>query len=117
MYCFAVSLLVDFVGVSDLKELVVTAEQSQFPECDLLQLLKSTLAEAERCASVAVQLVSRKHRTRHNLPTSLVQAPKLGLEELQAFGQQLESLPCVIREADLVQVSPRTSILCSTHFE
>lgn len=94
-----------FIGVFDLKELVVTAEQSQFPDCDLLQLLKSTLAEAERCASVALQLVSRKHRTRHNLPASLVQGPKLGLDELQAFGQQLASLPCIIREADLVQVS------------
>lgn len=92
------------IGVSDLKDLVTTAEQSQFPDCDLLQLLKSTLAEAERCASVALQLVSRKHRTRQNLPTSLVHGPKLGLDELQAFNQQLESLPCLIREAELVQV-------------
>lgn len=91
--------------MAELKDLVVTAEQSQFPDCDLLQLLKSTLAEAERCASVALQLVSRKHRTRHNLPTSVVHVPKLSLDELQAFRQQLEGLPCVIREADLVQVS------------
>lgn len=53
-----------FTDVSELKELVNTAEQSQFPDCDLFQQLKAAVTEAERCASVAVQLVSRKHRTR-----------------------------------------------------
>lgn len=52
--------------VSELKDLVNTAEQSQFPDCDLFQQLKAAVAEAERCASVALQLVSRKHRTRYN---------------------------------------------------
>ena len=52
--------------VSELKDLVSTAEQSQFPDCDLFQQLKAAVAEAERCASVALQLVSRKHRTRYN---------------------------------------------------
>ena len=62
--------------VSELKDLVNTAEQSQFPDCDLFQQLKAAVAEAERCASVALQLVSRKHRTRSvsythlTLPTS-----------------------------------------------
>lgn len=52
--------------VLELKDLVSTAEQSQFPDCDLFQQLKAAVAEAERCASVALQLVSRKHRTRYN---------------------------------------------------
>ncbi|XP_048582625.1 lysine-specific demethylase 5A isoform X2 [Nematostella vectensis] len=91
------------VSVAELKELVTTAEQSQFPECDLLTLLKGAVSEAERCASVALQLVSRKHRTRHNLPATHTPVAKLSLEELQAFMQQLQGLPCVIREADLVQ--------------
>lgn len=52
--------------VSELKDLVSTAEQSQFPDCDLFQQLKAAVTEAERCASVALQLVSRKHRTRYN---------------------------------------------------
>lgn len=55
-----------FTDVSELKDLVNTAEQSQFPDCDLFQQLKAAVAEAERCASVALQLVSRKHRTRYS---------------------------------------------------
>lgn len=51
-------------ALSALKELVSTADQSQFPDCDLLQELKSAVAEAERCGSVATQLVTKKHRTR-----------------------------------------------------
>ena len=58
--------LILFVDVSELKDLVNTAEQSQFPDCDLFQQLKAAVAEAERCASVALQLVSRKHRTRYS---------------------------------------------------
>ena len=51
--------------VAELKELVTTAEQSQFPDCDFLQQLKAAVTEAERCANVAIQLVNRKHRTRY----------------------------------------------------
>ena len=32
-------------------------------------------------------------------------ATRLSLDELQGFMQQLQNLPCVVREADLVQVS------------
>lgn len=34
-----------------------------------------------------------------------VAATRLSLDELQGFMQQLQNLPCVVREADLVQVS------------
>ena len=59
-----------FADVCELKELVGTAEQSQFPDCDLLQQLKAAVTEAERCANVAIQLVNRKHRTRYYQPLS-----------------------------------------------
>lgn len=91
------------VDVSELKDLVNTAEQSQFPDCDLFQQLKAAVTEAERCASVAVQLVSRKHRTRPHSGADNVAATRLSLDELQGFMQQLQNLPCVVREADLVQ--------------
>jgi len=63
MYGLCLLLMTD---VSELKDLVNTAEQSQFPDCDLFQQLKAAVVEAERCASVALQLVSRKHRTRYS---------------------------------------------------
>lgn len=91
------------VDVSELKDLVSTAEQSQFPDCDLFQQLKAAVTEAERCASVALQLVSRKHRTRPHSGTEAVPATRLSLDELQGFMQQLQNLPCIVREADLVQ--------------
>lgn len=143
--------------VFELKELVQTAEQSQFPDCEFLQQLKAAVAEAERCANVAIQLVNRKHRTRSDRQTliwdpvfcvriyisttplkkyvpdlkqfacfvvrsrhanssamSTAQPARLSLDELQAFMQQLESLPCVVREAELVQVLQTTGkyLLC-----
>ncbi|XP_015761819.1 PREDICTED: LOW QUALITY PROTEIN: lysine-specific demethylase 5A-like [Acropora digitifera] len=91
------------VDVSELKHLVNTAEQSQFPDCDLFQQLKAAVAEAERCASVALQLVSRKHRTRPQSGAEAVSMTLLSLDELQGFMQQLQNLPCVVREAELVQ--------------
>jgi len=84
---------------------VTTAEQSQFPDCDLFQQLKAAVTEAERCASVALQLVSRKHRTRPHGGADTVPVTRLSLDELQGFMQQLQNLPCVVREAELVQVS------------
>lgn len=53
-----------FSALGTLREFVTTAEQSQFPECDLLEELKAAVAEAERCGNVATQLVTKKHRTR-----------------------------------------------------
>ena len=40
------------------------AEEKKFPDSPLLQTLASSVAEAEKCASVANQLVSAKVRTR-----------------------------------------------------
>lgn len=37
--------------------------------------------------------------------TEAVPATRLSLDELQGFMQQLQNLPCIVREADLVQVS------------
>jgi hypothetical protein len=51
-------------ALATLRELVATAEQSHFPECDLLEEVKAAVAEAERCGNVATQLVTKKHRTR-----------------------------------------------------
>lgn len=61
---FLILLFYSLLVLSSLKELVTTAEQSNFPDCELLEELKSAVAEAERCGSVATQLVTKKHRTR-----------------------------------------------------
>ena len=49
----------------DLKELINEAEEKKFPDSPLLQTLTSAVSEAEKCANVANQLVSKKVRTRY----------------------------------------------------
>ncbi|XP_065066766.1 lysine-specific demethylase 5A-like isoform X2 [Rhopilema esculentum] len=86
--------------VSELKELLAEAEQNQFSSCELLDQLKSAVAEAEQCAQVATQLFVKKHKTRHS--SGLSPGPKLTLSELREFVQQVDNLSCVIKEARLV---------------
>lgn len=47
-----------------LKEFISEAEESQFPDCELLQQLRVYVAEAEQCSQVANQLLTKKHKTR-----------------------------------------------------
>ena len=49
----------------DLKELVTEAEEKKFPDTPLMQTLIAAISEAEKCASVANQLVCKKVHTRY----------------------------------------------------
>ena len=53
--------------LNDLKELITEAEEKKFPDSPLLQTLGEAVGEAEKCASVANQLVSAKVRTRYSV--------------------------------------------------
>ena len=53
-----------FADLMDLKELIVSAEEKKFPDSPLLQTLVAAVDDAEKCANVANQLVSKKARTR-----------------------------------------------------
>lgn len=50
--------------LSDLRELVEEAEAQRFPESELLQTLVQAVTEAEKCATVAAHLATKKVRTR-----------------------------------------------------
>ena len=52
------------VDLLDLKELVTEAEEKKFPDTPLMQTLIAAISEAEKCASVANQLVCKKVHTR-----------------------------------------------------
>jgi len=86
----------------DLRELVTEAEEKKFPDSPLLQTLTSAVGEAEKCANVANQLVSEKVRTRHRQSGESKYVAKLSLDELQCFCEQVNSLPCKIKEAQLI---------------
>lgn len=52
------------IELSELKELLDEAEVKKFPESELLTALTTAVQDAEKCASVARQLLSNKQRTR-----------------------------------------------------
>ncbi|XP_030827948.1 lysine-specific demethylase 5A isoform X2 [Strongylocentrotus purpuratus] len=91
------------LDMPQLKEMIEEADEKHFPDNELLQQLMNAVAEAERCASVALQLVNKKHRTRSKSNVDSKFVTKLNYEELTDFMEQVQSLPCDIREAELVQ--------------
>ncbi|XP_056001386.1 lysine-specific demethylase 5A-like isoform X2 [Ostrea edulis] len=90
------------VDLPDLKEYIAEAEEKRFPDSELMQQLVMAVNEAEKCANVAAQLVSKKARTRNRHNDGKYIA-KLSLEELNCFYEQVASLACVIKEAKLVK--------------
>ncbi|XP_071492108.1 lysine-specific demethylase 5A-like [Diadema antillarum] len=91
------------LDMSQLKEMIEEADEKHFPDNDLLQQLMNAVAEAEQCASVAIQLVNKKHRTRSKSSTDSKFVTQLNYEELHQFLEQVQNLPCEISEAQLVQ--------------
>lgn len=62
---FALSFFTGLVTeLPDLKEYITEAEEKRFPDSELMQQLVMAVSEAEKCANVAAQLVSKKARTR-----------------------------------------------------
>ncbi|XP_038061639.1 lysine-specific demethylase 5A-like isoform X2 [Patiria miniata] len=91
------------LDVTQLKQMIVEADEKHFPDNELLQQLVSAVTEAERCATIATQLVSKKHRTRQRQHGDSKYVTRLTLEELKDFMEQVQGLPCEIREVELVQ--------------
>lgn len=52
------------IELHELKELLTEAEAKKFPESELLTALTNAIQDAEKCASVAQQLLNTKQRTR-----------------------------------------------------
>ncbi|XP_052677656.1 lysine-specific demethylase 5A-like isoform X4 [Crassostrea angulata] len=90
------------IDLPDLKEYITEAEEKRFPDSELMQQLVMAVSEAEKCANVAAQLVSKKARTRNRHNDGKYIA-KLSLDELNCFYEQVASLACVIKEAKLVK--------------
>ncbi|KDR13965.1 hypothetical protein L798_11923, partial [Zootermopsis nevadensis] len=89
------------LDLTEVKSLLQEAEQKKFPESELLQALMQVVTEAEKCASVAQQLSCKKVRTRTR--QTIEAKYKLTVEELSLFYEQIESLPCTIREGEGVK--------------
>ncbi|XP_066591934.1 lysine-specific demethylase 5A isoform X2 [Prorops nasuta] len=91
----------DKIELSELKELLNEAETKKFPESELLTALTTAVQDAEKCASVAQQLLNNKQRTRtrHSVETKY----KLTVEELTLFYKEITNLCCELKESDGVK--------------
>ncbi|KAF1537332.1 Lysine-specific demethylase 5C, partial [Eudyptes schlegeli] len=81
--------------LEELRALESEARERKFPENELLHRLKGCLGQAERCVSEALGLISSQETG--------VPAPSLTVEELRAFLEQMNQLPCVMHQIGEVQ--------------
>jgi hypothetical protein len=70
--------------------------------------LRATIQEAEACSSRALQLASRKQVVSRRGSAAAVGDKRMGVGELMKFMEQVETLPCRIPEANILQVSKMT---------
>ncbi|XP_011172136.1 lysine-specific demethylase lid isoform X1 [Solenopsis invicta] len=91
----------DKIELNELKDLLNEAENKKFPESELLTALTTAVQDAEKCASVAQQLLNNKQRTRtrHTIDTKY----KLTVEELTLFYKEITNLCCELKESDGVK--------------
>ncbi|XP_011052958.1 PREDICTED: lysine-specific demethylase lid [Acromyrmex echinatior] len=91
----------DKIELNELKELLNEAENKKFPESELLTALTTAVQDAEKCASVAQQLLNNKQRTRTRQTVDTKY--KLTVEELTLFYKEITNLCCELKESDGVK--------------
>nr|XP_008120706.1 PREDICTED: lysine-specific demethylase 5C isoform X2 [Anolis carolinensis] len=81
--------------LEELRSLESEARERKFPENELLHRLKSCLSEAEKCVSEALGLISSQETGEPSI--------HMTVEELRAFLEQMNNLPCVMHQIKDVQ--------------
>ncbi|KAE8623760.1 hypothetical protein XENTR_v10005720 [Xenopus tropicalis] len=84
-------------SLSCLKLLIQESEEKKFPENDLLRHLRVVVQDAEKCGTLAQQLLNGKRHTRFRSGGGK-SANQLTVAELRSFVKQLHSLPCIITQ-------------------
>ncbi|XP_062855118.1 lysine-specific demethylase 5B-B [Trichomycterus rosablanca] len=75
---------------------------NSFPDNDLLRHLRMVTQDADRCSSVAQQLLNGKRQTRYRAGGGKTQS-QLTVEEMRSFVRQLYNLPCCLTQAPLLK--------------
>ncbi|XP_075766031.1 lysine-specific demethylase 5B isoform X5 [Pelodiscus sinensis] len=84
------------------KALIEESEMKKFPDNDLLRHLRLVTQDADKCASVAQQLLNGKRQTRYRSGGG--KSPnQLSVNELRLFVRQLHALPCVLSQTPLLK--------------
>ncbi|NWJ05228.1 KDM5B demethylase, partial [Crypturellus undulatus] len=84
------------------KALIEESEVKKFPDNDLLRHLRLVTQDADKCASVAQQLLNGKRQTRYRSGGGKSQN-QLTVNELRLFVRQLYALPCVLSQTPLLK--------------
>uniref|UniRef100_A0A673KCU2 [histone H3]-trimethyl-L-lysine(4) demethylase n=1 Tax=Sinocyclocheilus rhinocerous TaxID=307959 RepID=A0A673KCU2_9TELE len=86
-------------NVTVFRVLLEESDEKSFPENDLLRQLRLVTQDAEKCSSVAQQLLNgKRYRTGGgNSPNQLT------VEEMRSFVRQLYNLPCCLTQAPLLK--------------
>ncbi|KAK7929105.1 hypothetical protein WMY93_005500 [Mugilogobius chulae] len=79
-------------------ELLSESESKLFPENDLLRRLRLVTQDAEKCSTVAQQLLNGKRQTRYCCGSGKSRS-QLTVEELRSFVRQLYNLSCSLPQA------------------
>uniref|UniRef100_A0A8C6P451 [histone H3]-trimethyl-L-lysine(4) demethylase n=1 Tax=Nothobranchius furzeri TaxID=105023 RepID=A0A8C6P451_NOTFU len=78
------------------------SESKLFPDNDLLRRLRLVTQDAEKCASVAQQLLNGKKQTRYRCGSGKSRS-QLTVEELSSFVRQLYNLCCSLPQAPMLK--------------
>ncbi|XP_039175006.1 lysine-specific demethylase 5B isoform X1 [Crotalus tigris] len=89
-------------SLMNFKALIEESEIRKFPDNDLLRHLRLVTQDAEKCASVAQQLLNGKRQTRYRSGGGKSQN-QLTVNELRLFVRQLHALPCVLSQTTLLK--------------
>uniref|UniRef100_A0A8B9RZQ1 [histone H3]-trimethyl-L-lysine(4) demethylase n=1 Tax=Accipiter nisus TaxID=211598 RepID=A0A8B9RZQ1_9AVES len=81
---------------------IILDEMKKFPDNDLLRHLRLVTQDADKCASVAQQLLNGKRQTRYRSGGGKCQN-QLTVNELRLFVRQLYALPCVLSQTPLLK--------------
>ncbi|MEQ2157409.1 hypothetical protein GOODEAATRI_001545 [Goodea atripinnis] len=90
-------------GLPVFRSLLAESESRLFPDNDLLRRLRLVTQDAEKCASVAQQLLNGKKQTRYRCGTGKSRS-QLTVEELSSFVRQLYNLCCSLPQAPQLKV-------------
>uniref|UniRef100_A0A3Q0S285 [histone H3]-trimethyl-L-lysine(4) demethylase n=1 Tax=Amphilophus citrinellus TaxID=61819 RepID=A0A3Q0S285_AMPCI len=89
-------------GLPVFRGLLAESDSKLFPDNDLLRRLRLVTQDAEKCASVAQQLLNGKKQTRYRCGSGKSRS-QLTVEELSSFVRQLYNLSCSLPQAPLLK--------------
>uniref|UniRef100_A0A8C2WTV3 [histone H3]-trimethyl-L-lysine(4) demethylase n=1 Tax=Cyclopterus lumpus TaxID=8103 RepID=A0A8C2WTV3_CYCLU len=89
-------------GLQIFRSLLAQSESKVFPDNDMLRRLRLVTQDAEKCSSVAQQLLNGKRQTRYRFGSGK-SCSQLSVEELSSFVRQLYNLSCSLPQAPMLK--------------